>query len=203
MNAVVFLAPAPRPQPSTAHATRGRWIPASCCVWPCSLDEIFKSHHSLCARLERMPVSTWNMEVWTEVMTSDLVWVTSKVLKIEGVHGAHGLGKLKHLCHELLPLGGVRANVVTPRSLGAGCSHACVKQSTSGFLFRTRLCVKNADTAIARADAIAPESRPRPRCASARNRIVCHGFRPPTCAPSPGRESRLRGSVPRYSSLFL
>ena len=162
MNAVVFLAPAPRPQPSTAHATRGRWIPASCCVWPCSLDEIFKSHHSLCARLERMPVSTWNMEVWTEVMTSDLIWVTSKVLKIEGVHGAHGLGKLKHLCHELLPLGGVRANVVTPRSLGAGCSHACVKQSTSGFLFRTRLCVKNADTAIARADAIASESRPRP-----------------------------------------
>ena len=120
MNAVVFLAPAPRPQPSTAHATRGRWIPASCCVWPCSLDEIFKSHHSLCARLERMPVSTWNMEVWTEVMTSDLIWVTSKVLKIEGVHGAHGLGKLKHLCHELLPLGGVRANVVTPRCSGQG-----------------------------------------------------------------------------------
>ena len=46
------------------------------------------------------------------MMTSDLALVTSKVQKTEGVLGAHGLGKLKHLCHELFALGGVPVNVV-------------------------------------------------------------------------------------------
>ena len=45
----------------------------------------------------------------------------------EGVHGAHGLGKLNHVCHELFALGRVRANVAlaaTGRVRRAQCGEA-------------------------------------------------------------------------------
>ena len=64
-----------------------------------------KSDHILCVRLERMPVSTWNMMGWAAVMTSDLVWMISKVSKVIGVQGVHGLSKLKQLCFNLPALG--------------------------------------------------------------------------------------------------
>ena len=45
-----------------------------------------------------MTVSTWNMMGWAGMMTSDLLWTASKVSKVNGVQGAHGLSKLKQLC---------------------------------------------------------------------------------------------------------
>ena len=66
---------------------------------------MFMSGHILCARLERMPVSTWNMMGWAGMMTSDLLWTASKVSKVIGVQGAHGLSKLKQLCFNLPALG--------------------------------------------------------------------------------------------------
>ena len=36
----------------------------------------------------------------------------SKLLETDGVHRAHGLGKVNHLCFELFALGGVSRNVV-------------------------------------------------------------------------------------------
>ena len=52
-----------------------------------------------------MPVSTWNMMRWGAVMTSNLVSMISKVYKMFGVEGAHGMGKLKQPCLHLSMLG--------------------------------------------------------------------------------------------------
>ena len=52
-------------------------------------------------RLERMPVSIWNMVEWVVVMTRDLVWMASKVSKTNGVQATHGLSKLELLCLNL------------------------------------------------------------------------------------------------------
>ena len=59
-----------------------------------------------------MPVSTWNMMRWAAVMTSNLVSMTSKVYKMFGVDGAHGLGKLKQPCLHLSTLGSSGAKVL-------------------------------------------------------------------------------------------
>ena len=74
---------------------------------------MLRPDHILCARLERMTVSTWNMMVWARMMTSDLVWMASKVSKTNGTKGAHGLGKLELQCFELFALARVRAPSLT------------------------------------------------------------------------------------------
>ena len=98
MNAAFLLAAAAPSQPCAAHASQGRWDAVSCSAPPRSLDDLLRSDHILCARLEHMTVSTWNMMEWAPSMTSDLVLMTSKVCKMIGVKGANGLSKLKQLC---------------------------------------------------------------------------------------------------------
>ena len=101
MNAAFLLVAAAPSQARTAQAARGRCEAASCSALRHSFDEMLRSGHILCTRLEHMPVSTWNMMGWAAVMTSDLVWMASKVSKVIDVQGAHGLSKLKQLCFNL------------------------------------------------------------------------------------------------------
>ena len=71
MNTAALLAPIVQSQPHTAHTARGRCVAASRSALPRSIDELQWSDHILCVRLERMPVSTWNMMVWAGMMTSE------------------------------------------------------------------------------------------------------------------------------------
>ena len=100
-NAADSLAPSVPSQPVSAHSARARLGVASCSGLPRSLDDLLKPDHILCTRLEHMPVSTWNMMRWAAVKTRDLVWMASKVSKVMGVQGTHGLSKLKQLCFNL------------------------------------------------------------------------------------------------------
>ena len=75
-------------------------------------------------RLERMPVSTWNMMVWAGMMASDLIRVASKVPKTNGIKGAHGLCKLKQLCSEWFALGCICAKSLdaVPHCASSSCA---------------------------------------------------------------------------------